>query len=512
MSYAYPRVSVPTAHLPLLGIGVGTVGLAALLGLVAGQSPLAAVALGAAALLAVGIAIQPDVATLAVSAVLYSNAAVIAVQFHGLPPFMAAAVPLLLVAPLGYLLIVRRLPVVAPPALRWIVVYFLVLCLSTLFSADIPTGFNDVTTFVLEGVGLFFMVTNVVRSVEVLRRVVWVLLIVGAALGALSFYQDATKTYSNNYGGFAQLSAAVFEVGTTTAPNLQPRLAGPIGEKNRYAQVMLMLVPLGMFWAMNSRRSLVKVGAVVATGLIAIGVALTFSRGAAVGFVLVAVVIVALGYVRPAQILLLGLGAAVTLVIVPAYAQRLQSIVDLASVVSGADDTSNPDGAILSRATEGLAALLAFADHPLLGVGPGQFPLVYRHYADIVNIRVLAADREAHNLYLGIAAETGIPGIVTFMAIIAVTMRQLLRSRRRWLTRRPEYANIATAFLLSLGTYLATGLFLHLSYARYFWLIVALAAAAAWILEREEAPPDEPVVVPTRAMPVPVRAALEPAA
>jgi hypothetical protein len=34
------------------------------------------------------------------------------------------------------------------------------------------------------------------------------------------------------------------------------------------------------------------------------------------------------------------------------------------------------------------------------------------------------------------------------------------------------------AFVLAIVSYLATGLFLHLSYARYFWFLMALAGAA----------------------------------
>ena len=46
--------------------------------------------------------------------------------------------------------------------------------------------------------------------------------------------------------------------------------------------------------------------------------------------------------------------------------------------------------------------------------------------------------------------------------------------------------------MLALVAYLATGLFLHLSYARYFWLMLALAgAAAAVILETTEGAPTD---------------------
>jgi hypothetical protein len=41
---------------------------------------------------------------------------------------------------------------------------------------------------------------------------------------------------------------------------------------------------------------------------------------------------------------------------------------------------------------------------------------------------------------------------------------------------------MAAGFMLALVGYLASGLFLHLSYARYFWLILALGGAAAAVI------------------------------
>jgi hypothetical protein len=38
---------------------------------------------------------------------------------------------------------------------------------------------------------------------------------------------------------------------------------------------------------------------------------------------------------------------------------------------------------------------------------------------------------------------------------------------------------MATGLMLAVVTYMTTGLFLHLSYARYFWLVLAIAGAAA---------------------------------
>jgi hypothetical protein len=64
------------------------------------------------------------------------------------------------------------------------------------------------------------------------------------------------------------------------------------------------------------------------------------------------------------------------------------------------------------------------------------------------------------------------------MAIVLVVMHQLWQLRVRWRQRYPDLGNLATAFLLSIILYLVTGFFLHLSYSRYFWLLMALSGAA----------------------------------
>ena len=49
----------------------------------------------------------------------------------------------------------------------------------------------------------------------------------------------------------------------------------------------------------------------------------------------------------------------------------------------------------------------------------------------------------------------------------------------------PELTRISTAFVAAMLLYLTTGLFLHFAYIRFFWLIAALAAAAARIGQQE---------------------------
>jgi O-antigen ligase len=118
-------------------------------------------------------------------------------------------------------------------------------------------------------------------------------------------------------------------------------------------------------------------------------------------------------------------------------------------------------------------------DHVLLGVGPGGFPAVYQRYVSTLGIQPHEGAREAHNLYAGLGAEIGVVGLSVFLAVVVVVVRGLLRARREWEPLDRDRSRMAGAFLLALTGYLATAMFLHLSYQRYFWVLLALAVCAS---------------------------------
>jgi O-antigen ligase len=471
----------------LVGVAVLSIFGAILAGMIAGEAPILAVAAASALFLGTAIILRPDVATVTTIAILYSNAAVVAVKFHDVPVFAAAVVPMLLAVPLARDLVVRRLPVVAPPMLGWMVALLFIHLVSALFAVDKTTAWDTVTVFIAEGFGLYFLLINVIRTPEMLRSVTWVLLASGAFVSLLSVHQDLTSNYGNDYFGFAQISNASVATGTTTLTGevTQPRLAGSIGETNRFAQVMLMLVPLGIFRFMSEPSRWLRNLAGLMTTVITLGVVLTFSRGAAVGLGLLLIALVGLRMVQRQHIVAIGLALALVFVSFPQYWTRVSSLAVVGTLAEGGG-TGAVDSSLLSRATETLSAALVMVDHPLIGVGPGLFPTYYEEYAQVVGIRIKNdATREAHNLYLGLGAELGVTGLVIFLIIALVTVRMILVARRRSIHRRPDLERLATPFALSIMTYHVTGMFLHLSFARFYWLMLAVAGAAAVITLRE---------------------------
>jgi len=204
--------------------------------------------------------------------------------------------------------------------------------------------------------------------------------------------------------------------------------------------------------------------------------------------VVLVLAMLATGLMRVRHILVIGLAfAALVTVVMPHYVTRLQTLQQADSAVS--QTGGGADGALRGRATENLAALHAFADHPILGVGPGEFfARESTTYANALDLRFLETRRRAHSLYFEMAADTGIAGLALFLAIVGTTMAGLWRLARSWdVRRRSAESALALAFVLSILAYLTSGLFLQLAYQRYFWLLIAIANAAWWALGRERA-------------------------
>jgi O-antigen ligase len=126
-----------------------------------------------------------------------------------------------------------------------------------------------------------------------------------------------------------------------------------------------------------------------------------------------------------------------------------------------------------------LAAMLISRDHPIFGVGPGMVQWYTQEYSRDIGFRYLTNNPQAHSLFPGIAAEAGILGLICFLFMLYIPLRDLVRARKQWLDSHPDWSYLATAFFQVLVSYVVTGLFLHMSYMRYFYLMLALAVVAS---------------------------------
>lgn len=466
--------------------GGGACGLAAETGFI-GVAAIGAVLAG------ILVLARPHYAAVVAVGLVLSNAPVILTREHGLPGAVALVIPLLLAVTLAHRLFVLRESLVLPRAVAWTVALIVVQIIAALASRDPERSVSSVQTFLVEGFVLYVLVVNVLREHGSIRAAAFVLVVVAGLLGSLSLVKEATGDRSADYGGFASMSAAV--IGGDDEEGAQ-RHAGPIGEQNRWAQTLAMVLPLGIALAASDRSKSRRVIATAATFGIAAGIVFTYSRGAAVGLAMTGLGATLVGWVRPRTALIaavLTVGAAT--LVAPTYVARTTTVFGAMSSLGGTEDRSavddkGTDGSISNRAVEGKAALDVFLRKPVFGVGPDLFSSYFQDEARAQGAdRIVGVERQAHSLYLGLAAETGLAGILVFAAVVVAIIGPLARLRRETADSRPDVSGLAAGAALGVVTYLTTGLFLHASYIRFFWLVAAVATALGVAADRDRTVP-----------------------
>lgn len=435
----------------------------------------------------------PELGLLLLVALIYTNASEPAIQALNIPSPLqllalgtaAATAARLLSRAEGS---GRRL--ILDPLLVPLALYAIVIFGSSLEANDVGLADAGLAEF-LRGLLIFLIVTNLATSRPILRHVIWALVLSGAFLGSISLYQVLTGSYGQDFGGFGRVKVA-----EVISQSRDPRIAGPLGDPNFYGQILVMLVPLALYRLWDEHSPTRKLVAGFALAVILGAAVFTFSRGGAVALAVVVPLALLHRKIQAKYILLILLAVAPLSLVVPErYSDRLSTLAQLAPASNEAV-LSNEDSSFRDRKLLMTVALRMFSDHPLLGVGVGNYSEHFDEYADHIGTTVSSKEkfgrvRYPHNLYLQIAAETGLAGLLAFAAIIAATLFSL-RSAYRSFTRAGATgsADIVVSLALALTAFLATSLFLHDSYIRYLWLLVAISAAAGQIARRTAAEAD----------------------
>jgi O-antigen ligase len=189
---------------------------------------------------------------------------------------------------------------------------------------------------------------------------------------------------------------------------------------------------------------------------------------------------------KPAQLIVIAvLGIAMLAFAPPTYYQRVLSIADILPTSNG-EINIHKDRAIQGRASENLTAWMMFTSRPLLGVGLNNFSYLYQDYTKTLGLAPSATQRSPHNLYLEVAAEQGVIGLIVFLTMIALAFRAVLRTRRRFINAgMVDYADMTTGFAIAFAGYLFAALFVHAAYPRYFYLLIGIAFALSNLLTEE---------------------------
>ncbi|EJN25506.1 O-antigen ligase family protein [Pseudomonas sp. GM80] len=276
----------------------------------------------------------------------------------------------------------------------------------------------------------------------------------------------------------------------------QGRAAGLLEDPNAFALLIAFAVPMALLLVIRSPNLLHRLFWGGCCLLLLGGMTKTESRS---GLVVLALSLLIgcwhyrsqLTHIRPRHLGFAMLGAAIliplTIYAMPAgYLARIQSLSVLSAGAKGHNDES-----LGRRASYIVVGSQMIRENPLLGSGPGTFPL---HYATTGYAKAFSANRKigdlyrrAHNTYLEIFSELGVPAGLLFVGMLGLGLYNLIRARAAWMLRRDAYqADLMTHLGVSFLSLTLFLMFLSAPNQKYVWIMLALTSVLR--LKAEQAP------------------------
>lgn len=204
------------------------------------------------------------------------------------------------------------------------------------------------------------------------------------------------------------------------------RAIGPFIYANPNDLATLTILAIGVACALivsERKRSWTWLASLASLGALLILVLMTQSRGAFLGLVVMFGPFVALRATRQPK-LLIGVGVLAILVIAIAPSGVWKRVAGLSNI--GAENLREVDaeGSAEQRFEILMTAKRIVSDHPLLGVGLGAYADANAQYSPTIG------RRDTHNTYANLAAETGMPGLVIMLSLLAKVLLDARKARR----------------------------------------------------------------------------------
>jgi O-antigen ligase len=281
----------------------------------------------------------------------------------------------------------------------------LLLCfLSTIFSLHRFTSIWS-TILLINYLTIFYLTIHLTRTRSQFRQVIY--LIIGVA-GFLSIF-----------GLFKKLGANPFPWWDYTDLKYSPDfLSSTYGNHNHLAGYLEMATPLtlGLF-LVGYRHGVVSI-LVYLSFLLLIALVLTLSRGgwmsALMGFAFMAFALLTSRYFQRKKLLMALIGGSLALALIvlasTPVVERVRTVME-----------KEEEASLYSRVLVWGGVMHMMGDHPLLGIGPGTFPIVFTQYQPP---GFASRYFYAHNDYLHFTSEVGLPLIVIISWMVIALYRK----------------------------------------------------------------------------------------
>jgi O-antigen ligase len=280
--------------------------------------------------------------------------------------------------------------------------------------------FGCVALYLITVIASGFQALSRVETAKEIVKWTEVLIVAGAALYFLRApRQLLTMAWAIIAAGVLEAVIGCFQYATVTGDNVD-RVTGTFNQPNPYGAFLNLALPLSLCLLVFAKSWRIRWLAGGAATIIGLAAYFARSRGAWLGLA-VALMVVALIRLRLDRIAALAGGVLALAFGVAWYARLLpQSIQARVGGLVAIDTASlcrpviSADFSTQERLAQWAAGINMFLAHPVLGVGAGNYSAAYPQYSVVCWPDSVG---HAHNYYINAAAETGVIGLVAFLAL-----------------------------------------------------------------------------------------------
>ncbi|HUY14159.1 MAG TPA: O-antigen ligase family protein [Terriglobia bacterium] len=260
----------------------------------------------------------------------------------------------------------------------------------------------------------------------------------------------------------AGLIAAISIVkGHQMGGRLEGVLNGIYSNPNDLALAMALTFPFCFAFMIRAKNPVRKVFWVLIMLVMVYCVLMTASRGGLIGLLIGAGVCIWGFGVKQRRVLLVFFVFVATIIMLPLAGklalQRLGGTFDPNQNVAESYDSAQARKELLQK------SLTVSVQHPLFGVGPGDF-------------QIISGWHETHDVYTELSAEAGIPALIIFLMIFYRAFRNVWDARQS-IADRSELATFATAVKSALAVFAVSSLFYPVAYHFFVYFLFAFATA-----------------------------------
>jgi probable O-glycosylation ligase (exosortase A-associated) len=345
----------------------------------------------------------------------------------------------------------RRLEHVWVPTAKCLLALFVWMVLSTPGSLSEGTSFTLVFDNFIKTALMFLVMAAAVRDARDVERFALTYLVAGA----LYAFVVVTR-FDVGGGGDWRLGHLYYY------------------DANDFATLAVTAMPFGVYFVHAGRRPAVRLLAAAALGVLTLAFVYSGSRGGLLALTAVTIYIVRCYDRIPLRWRVSSTALVAVVLFGTASDQYWQQ---MGTIVSDVDYNRTGETGRLQIWSRGLGYML---DHPILGVGPDNFPVAEGTLSPLaerqqygVGVRWSAA----HNSFMQVGAELGFAGLAFYLGMLVTGFTALRAARRARdgdadTMRAPELAQAVTAALIG---FVVGSFFLSLAYSEMLYTLLALA-------------------------------------